>query len=93
LIAGQLALDLDAAMPTRVAMEDDILARLRAQVVEADMSPDEAEAAVADAHRRLGLGPVEATQAPRCICERPQVFVDAFADERRCNLCGREPRR
>lgn len=84
---GQLALDLDGAMHD----QDDLEERLRAAVAEDGMSPDEIDAAVEDARRRLGLGPVEARRARPCLCEHPQVFVDAFAEDRRCNLCGREP--
>ena len=89
MIPGQLALDLDAAMPDQDNLEE----RLRAAVAEDGMTPEEIDAAVEDARRRLGLGLVEARRAPPCLCERPQVFVDAFAEDRRCNLCGREPRR
>jgi hypothetical protein len=58
------------------------------------MTDDEIDAAVADAQQRLGLGPVEATPARRCICEQGALlFVDASAVDRRCARCGREPAR
>ncbi|MBA3262346.1 MAG: hypothetical protein H0T69_07760, partial [Thermoleophilaceae bacterium] len=49
-IAGQLALDLDAAMSSR----EDIEARIRATVAEDGMAPDEIDAAVNDALARMG---------------------------------------
>lgn len=33
-----------------------------------------------------------APRAKPCSCEHELVFVDALAAERRCALCGREPR-
>jgi hypothetical protein len=86
-IAGQLELDIAAAM------QDDMLARIRSSVTEPGMTAGKIDAAVEDVFDRLGIGAGEAVQARPCICEQPQVFVSAFADDRRCNLCGREPRR
>jgi hypothetical protein len=84
----QLALDLDAAMPSH---EDELVTRLRREVAEEGMTEAEVAAAVQDARRRLGAEAVEAEPATPCVCERPQVFLDASAEERRCNLCGPEP--
>lgn len=89
MISGQLELDLAAAMPPD---EDEMIARLRAQVAEPGMSEDEISAAVADARQRLDVVQLDAQPAKPCICDHPQVFVDAFAEDRTCNRCGREPR-
>jgi hypothetical protein len=81
---GQLAFDEDAVL----------LARVRAAVTEPGMSPTEIDAAVEDARRRLGLDPCAATEARPCVCEQgAMLLVDAFAVDRRCARCGREPRR
>jgi hypothetical protein len=84
----QLAFDI----PTPPS-EDDIETRLRAAVTEDGMTDAEIDAAVQDARQRLGVGPVEARPAQSCVCVGvPLVFVDAFAEDRRCARCGRDPR-
>jgi hypothetical protein len=80
-IPGQLALDLDAS-------------EVRALVVEDGMSPEEAEAAVADALGQAGGKPPEAPTPRPCICSNgPMLLISALAVDRRCARCGREPAR
>jgi hypothetical protein len=88
-IAGQLELDLAAAME-----DDDLHARIRAAVAKDGMSPAEIDAAVEDAFDRLGLRSNGALPAQPCLCESgPMLFLDALAVDRRCARCGRQPRR
>ena len=89
MIPGQLALDIDAAMPSN---EEELITTLRAQVAEAGMTEAEIDAAAADARQRLEAGPVAARPAQPCFCEGPMVFA-AELGTGTCGLCGREPRR
>jgi hypothetical protein len=90
-VNGQLALNLDAAMPSH---EELLETRIRASVTEDGMSVGEVDAAVNDAFDRLGLRANGAAHARPCICENGSLlFLDALAADRRCARCGREPAR
>jgi hypothetical protein len=90
-VNGQLALNLDAAMPSH---EELLEARIRVSVAEDNMSPEEIDAAVADALDRLGLQSNGAARARPCLCENGSLlFLNALAENRRCARCGREPAR
>jgi hypothetical protein len=78
-IPGQLQLDLEHA-------------QLVALVAEPGMSEDELMAAAEDARQQLGVGPVEATPAPRCACDRPIEMPNGWIAATTCAKCGRLPR-
>jgi hypothetical protein len=82
-IAGQLAFE----------FQDNLDVRIRASVAEANMTSEEIDAAVKDALDRLGVRSNGAARARPCICEGgSMMLISAFAIDRRCARCGREPR-
>jgi hypothetical protein len=94
-IAGQLQLDFEHAENGNGSLDhDELVARIRAQIIERGMSDEEAAAALEDALARLGISrPTEATSARPCVCENGSLLLDALAVDRTCARCGREPRR
>jgi len=86
----QLAFDFDAAAQD----QDELVARIRANVTEDGMTEAEVEAALAGALEQLDLAAdgVPPAEPRRCMCDHPLVFRDEFGDGR-CGLCGKGPRR